>query len=142
MGRPVDAAAETKAYDQATSLRNVMHRPYELRCDSSALRLKKQIEQRDLAMDDLRFEFVPEKGEVYEDIAATVEALNQYALLIASYRDKCVAIIETSVSVSSEDKGDEYEEAAVRQEELDVYLEALGLVLSQWRFVGSWVALC
>lgn len=155
---------EAEAYATADVLRQTILQPWESAVDTSAKRLRSQMDVRDeespLDIVDLEVPFNSAghgiiAAEVFEGIAETSDNLNtsEFAIrsfmmygpelinrlpivaeLIWQWREMLFRMLYTKVTISGDDAtGDEYAERAELQEKLDVYLEAYGVLLSDWR---------
>lgn len=154
---------EAEAYATADVLRQTILQPWETAVENSAKRLRSQMDARDeespLDIDDLEVPFNSAghgiiAAEVFESIAETSDNLNTsestihsflvlcstdrwsftVAELIWQWREMLFRMLYAKVTISGDDAtGDEYAERAELQEKLDVYLEAYGVLLSDWR---------
>ncbi|GAA5841899.1 hypothetical protein JCM3766R1_002531 [Sporobolomyces carnicolor] len=137
-----DAEKETEAYGSAERLRQTLLQSYENNVESAQTKLQTALEERDaedtLEVTDLELPF-NEQGHgvvaltVYEDIEITSDILNGYAELVFQYRQMIIDMILKTVSIAGDNAtGDEYEERAVLQEQLEVYIEAYTVLVGEW----------
>ncbi|GAA5889557.1 hypothetical protein JCM5296_005984 [Sporobolomyces johnsonii] len=134
---------ETEAYAQAERLRQTILQPYENHVEKAQATLQEQLDARDdddkpLEVTDLELPF-NKRGHglvaigVFEDIEIASDILNGYAELIAQYREMIIEMMLKAVSIAGDDAtGEEYEERAVLQEKLTVYLEAYTVLVGEW----------
>ncbi|BGP27363.1 proteophosphoglycan 5 [Rhodotorula toruloides] len=135
---------EKAAYAAAEQLRQLMTGPFEAAVERAQAILKGQLDARDaeseLGISDLELQFSKTKHglmarETFEAVATTTDLLNGYAELVFQYREMIVQMLLAQVSIAGEDAtGEEYEERAVLQERLTVYLEAYTVLLGEWSY--------
>ncbi|GAA5969948.1 hypothetical protein JCM21900_002450 [Sporobolomyces salmonicolor] len=135
---------ETEAYAQAERLRQIILQPYENHVEKAQATLREQLDARNenkpLEATDLELSF-NKRGhglvaiDVFEDIEITSDILNGYAELVAQYREMIIEMMLKPVSIAGDDAtGEEYEERAVLQEQLIVYLEAYTVLVGEWNY--------
>ncbi|GAA5969844.1 hypothetical protein JCM3765_004593 [Sporobolomyces pararoseus] len=133
---------ETEAYGAAERLRQTLLQSYEDHVERAQSNLLSSLEEREkedtLDVTDLELSF-NDQGHgivaltVYEDIEITSDILNGYAELIFQYRQSIIDMILKTVSIAGDNAtGEEYEERAVLQEKLEVYIEAYTVLLGEW----------
>ncbi|GAA5992964.1 hypothetical protein JCM5350_003062 [Sporobolomyces pararoseus] len=133
---------EAEAYGAAEQLRQTLLQSYEDHVERAQSTLRSSLEERDkedaLDVTDLELSF-NEQGHgilalsVYEDIEITSDILNGYAELIFQYRQMIIDMILKTVSIAGDNAtGEEYEERAVLQEKLEVYIEAYTVLVGEW----------
>ncbi|BGP35067.1 hypothetical protein JCM10296v2_006897 [Rhodotorula toruloides] len=135
---------EKAAYAAAEQLRQLITGPFEAAVQRAQAVLKDQLDARDaegeLDISDFELQFSKTKHglmarETFEAVATTTDLLNGYAELIFQYREMIVQMLLAQVSIAGEDAtGEEYEERAVLQERLTVYLEAYTVLLGEWSY--------
>ncbi|GAA5863433.1 hypothetical protein JCM8547_006979 [Rhodosporidiobolus lusitaniae] len=136
---------EAEEYDKAEKLRKVVLQPYENAVERAQTSLDAYISAREeLGVEEMEIDF-DSRGhglraiQVFEDIEAASDIGNGYAELIFQYRTMILEMAATSVSISGEATGEEYEERAALQEKLDNYLQAYELLVHEWSWVVSGV---
>ncbi|GAA5843078.1 hypothetical protein JCM11251_002725 [Rhodosporidiobolus azoricus] len=141
--RGEDEAAE---YSKAEKLRQIILQPYENAVERAQATLQEQLDDRDdvegdFDIGDMEMSF-SQQGHglkaiaVFDEIEATSDVANGYAELIAQYREMIIQMVLTSVSIAGDNAtGEEYEDRALLQEKLTVYLEAYTVLLGEWSYI-------